>query len=34
MAQLVDDCAHLRLIPTQRYGTEPTWVARLRRELG
>jgi uncharacterized protein YdeI (YjbR/CyaY-like superfamily) len=33
MAQLVDDCAHLRLIPTQRYGTEPTWVARLRREL-
>ncbi len=34
MAELVDDCAHLRLIRTQRYGTEPTWVARLRSELG
>ncbi|WP_347353657.1 YdeI/OmpD-associated family protein [Intrasporangium sp.] len=34
MAQLVDDCAHLRLIPSQRYGTEPGWVARLRDELG
>jgi uncharacterized protein YdeI (YjbR/CyaY-like superfamily) len=34
MAQLVEDCAHLRLIPTQRYGTEPAWVARLRGELG
>lgn len=34
MAELVDDCANLRLIKTQRYGTEPTWVARLRSELG
>lgn len=33
MAQLVDDCAHLRLIKTQRYGIEPSWVARLRGEL-
>jgi uncharacterized protein YdeI (YjbR/CyaY-like superfamily) len=34
MAQLVEDCANLRLITTQRYGAEPAWVARLRRELG
>jgi len=34
MAQLVDDCAHLRLIKSQRYGTEPAWVARARAELG
>jgi uncharacterized protein YdeI (YjbR/CyaY-like superfamily) len=34
MAELVDDCAHLRLIKTQRYGTEPAWVARVRSELG
>ncbi|MDN5796910.1 MAG: YdeI/OmpD-associated family protein [Intrasporangium sp.] len=34
MAQLVDDCAHLRLIPSQRYGKEPGWVARVRDVLG
>jgi uncharacterized protein YdeI (YjbR/CyaY-like superfamily) len=34
MAQLVEDCANLRLIPSQRYGKEPGWVARLRDELG
>jgi uncharacterized protein YdeI (YjbR/CyaY-like superfamily) len=34
MAELVDDCAQLRLIKTQRYGTEPAWVARARAELG
>jgi uncharacterized protein YdeI (YjbR/CyaY-like superfamily) len=34
MAQLVDDCAHLRLIRSQRYGTEPVWVRRLRADLG
>ncbi|MGN6751436.1 MAG: YdeI/OmpD-associated family protein [Intrasporangium sp.] len=34
MAQLVQDCASLRLIPSQRYGKEPGWVARLRDELG
>lgn len=34
MAQLVDDCANLRLIKSQRYGTEPSWVARLRAQLG
>ncbi|MGE9807088.1 MULTISPECIES: YdeI/OmpD-associated family protein [unclassified Janibacter] len=34
LAQLVDDCHHGRLIPPQRYGEEPTWVGRLRRELG
>jgi uncharacterized protein YdeI (YjbR/CyaY-like superfamily) len=28
LAQLVDDCAHGRLIPPQRYGDVPTWVAR------
>jgi uncharacterized protein YdeI (YjbR/CyaY-like superfamily) len=28
IAQLVDDCAHGRLIPSQRYGVEPRWVAR------
>ena len=33
MAQLVDDCANLRLIPSQRYGTEPAWVRRARAEL-
>ena len=33
MAELVDDCANCRLIKPQRYGTEPTWVARLRSEL-
>ena len=32
MAQLVDDCTHLRLIPSQRYGDEPAWVRRLRSE--
>ena len=34
MAELIDDCANLRLIRPQRYGTEPSWVARLRAELG
>ncbi|HET7397584.1 MAG TPA: YdeI/OmpD-associated family protein [Intrasporangium sp.] len=34
MAELVEDCAALRLIKSQRYGTEPGWVARLRTELG
>jgi len=28
LAQLVDDSAHGRLIPSQRYGTQPAWVAR------
>lgn len=28
MGQLVDDCAHNRLIPPQRYGTPPAWVTR------
>ena len=28
MAQLVDDCAAGRMIPTQRYGVEPKWVQR------
>lgn len=28
MAQLVDDCAHGRLIKTQAYGDPPTWQAR------
>ncbi|MEW1953010.1 YdeI/OmpD-associated family protein [Terrabacter sp. NPDC080008] len=34
MAELVDDCAHGRLIKMQRYGTEPAWVRRVRGELG
>ncbi len=34
LAQLIDDSAHGRLIPTQRYGTPPAWVGRLRGELG
>jgi len=34
MAELVDDCHHGRLIKTQRYGTEPAWVRRVRDELG
>ena len=33
MAELVDDCAHLRLIKSQRYGTEPAGVRRARSEL-
>ena len=28
MAQLVDDCAAGRMIPSQRYGIEPKWVQR------
>ena len=28
MAQLVDDCAAGRMIPSQRYGVEPKWVER------
>ena len=34
MAELVDDCAHGRLIKTQRYGTEPVWVRRFREQMG
>lgn len=34
MAELIDDCANLRLVKGQRYGTEPAWVRRLREELG
>lgn len=28
LASLVDDCAHGRMIKSQRYGTTPAWVAR------
>ncbi|WP_431841232.1 YdeI/OmpD-associated family protein [Calidifontibacter indicus] len=28
LLQLIDDCAHGRLIPTQRYGKVPKWVER------
>lgn len=28
LAQLVDDCAHGRLVPPQRYGSTPKWVER------
>jgi uncharacterized protein YdeI (YjbR/CyaY-like superfamily) len=31
--QLAADCAEGRLIPNQRYGTEPTWVAKARAAL-
>jgi uncharacterized protein YdeI (YjbR/CyaY-like superfamily) len=34
IAQLVADCAAGQLIPTQRYGTEPSWVAKARAALG
>ena len=34
IAQLADDCAAGQLIPTQRYGTEPAWVAKARAALG
>ncbi|GAA2745410.1 YdeI/OmpD-associated family protein [Terrabacter aerolatus] len=34
MAELVEDCANLRLIKTQRYGAEPAWVRRMQAELG
>ncbi len=30
LRQLVDDCSAGRLIPPQRYGTEPAWVTRAR----
>lgn len=33
MAQLVDDSAHGRLIPPQRYGQEPAWAVRARRAI-
>ena len=33
MAEIIDDCANLRLITSQRYGTEPAWVRRARSEL-
>lgn len=32
--QLVADCAAGRLIPSQRYGTEPSWVGKARAALG
>ncbi|MDF1489697.1 YdeI/OmpD-associated family protein [Tessaracoccus caeni] len=34
MAQLIEDSAAGRLIPSQRYGEEPAWVKRNRKELG
>ena len=34
MAQLIEDSAAGRLIPSQRYGQEPAWVKRNRKELG
>lgn len=34
MAQLTEDSAAGRLIPSQRYGEEPAWVKRNRKELG
>ncbi len=34
VAQLIDDSANGRLIPSQQYGKEPTWVRRVRAELG
>ena len=34
IAQLVADCEAGQLIPSQRYGTEPTWVAKARAALG
>jgi uncharacterized protein YdeI (YjbR/CyaY-like superfamily) len=32
--QLIADCSAGRLIPSQRYGTEPVWVAKARVALG
>jgi hypothetical protein len=34
LEQLIDDSRHGRLIPSQRYGEEPRWVARNRAALG
>lgn len=34
LAQLVADCAAGRLIPSQRYGTQPAWVGRARLAAG
>ena len=34
LAQLVVDCAAGRLIPSQRYGRQPSWVAAARDRLG
>jgi len=34
MAQLIEDSAAGRLIPSQRYGAEPTWVSRNKAALG
>ncbi len=31
---LIDDSAHGRLIPSQRYGADPAWARRARAELG
>src|SRR5690606_4248324 len=33
MAQLVEACREVRLIPPQIYGTEPAWLRRLRSQL-
>ncbi|HRW18082.1 MAG TPA: YdeI/OmpD-associated family protein [Dermatophilaceae bacterium] len=34
LAQLIECCAAAELIPPQRYGDPPSWVARVRAELG
>ncbi|WP_265445504.1 YdeI/OmpD-associated family protein [Flexivirga meconopsidis] len=34
MTTLVEDCAHGRLISSQRYGAEPRWVAKARTAAG
>lgn len=34
LAQLVADCGAGQLIPSQRYGAQPAWVARARRAAG
>jgi uncharacterized protein YdeI (YjbR/CyaY-like superfamily) len=31
LAQLIDDCAHGRLVPPQRYGAQPKWAERAAR---
>lgn len=33
LTQLIDDSEHGRLIPSQRYGDEPKWVARARQSV-
>lgn len=34
LAELVDDCAHGRLVKPQRYGRPPAWLARAREAMG